>query len=223
MDVVVVSIGTLSKNPFWQERTAVRTSHATTTLIHVDDAFILVDPSLPAQALEQRLFERSGLKPQAITHIFLTNWRPVHRRALAAFTNADWLMHEPEICAAREVLAAANRMAEGSQDDMTLQSELRLLERVQIAYDKLAPGVDLFPLPGYTPGQCGLLLSLPTSTTLITGDAVATAEHFAAGRVLPECFDVKTAQDSLGEVYEIADQVIPGHDNIFNNPRAAGI
>ena len=48
MDVVVVSIGTLSKNPFWQERTAVRTSHATTTLIHVDDAFILVDPSLPA-------------------------------------------------------------------------------------------------------------------------------------------------------------------------------
>ena len=33
MEVIIVSIGTLSKNPLWNERLPVRTSHATTTLI----------------------------------------------------------------------------------------------------------------------------------------------------------------------------------------------
>ena len=33
MDIRVISIGTLSANPLWGEREAVRTGHATTTLI----------------------------------------------------------------------------------------------------------------------------------------------------------------------------------------------
>lgn len=223
MEFAVISIGTLSENPFWQERSPVRTSHATTTFINNGNKVIIIDPSLPAQALEQRIFERTGLKSTAVTDIFLTNWRPVHRRALSAFPNATWWMWEREIEAAREALSAAQSHAERHADDITiLKDEETLMENVEPAPDKLTDGVSIFPLPGYSPGQCGLLLELPTTTIVIAGDAVPTAAHFTNGRVLPDSFDIKQAQESLAELYNLADQIVPGHDNIFINPRSAG-
>ena len=60
-------------------------------------------------------------------------------------------------------------------------------------------------------------------TTLLAGDAVPTAAHFLAGQVFQEAFDIDKAKDSLMEMYEIADLVIPGHDNIFQTPRAGAM
>ena len=42
-----------------------------------------------------------------------------------------------------------------------MHSEAALLKRVEAAPDELMENVDLFPLPGYTPGQAGLLVSHP--------------------------------------------------------------
>ena len=56
----IISIGTLSKNRFWGETQPKRFPHATTTLIQDGTQTILVDPSLPAEVLTQRLEERSG-------------------------------------------------------------------------------------------------------------------------------------------------------------------
>jgi len=64
---------------------------------------------------------------------------------------------------------------------------------------------------------------MPTTTVLIAGDAVPTQDHFLAGQVLPDTWDISAAQASLREVYEIADLIIPGHDNIFVNPRSHGM
>jgi len=229
MEIIVVSIGALSKNALWNERVAVRGSHATTTLIRATsgggEMNLLVDPSLPAAALESRLYERAGIKFDAITHVFLTNWRPVHRRALEALGRAVWWMHGPEIRASEEVLEAAVDRAgrENQPVDPLVFKERELLGRVAEAPDELVEDVDLFPLLGYTPGQCGLLLSEPTRTTVLAGDAVATQGHFVAGQVLADCWDLSKAKESLGELYEIADLIIPGHDNLFLTPRAAGL
>lgn len=230
MEIIVVSIGALSKNALWNERVVVRTSHATTTLIRTvgedgREMNLLVDPSLPATALDARVFERAGIKLDAITHVFLTNWRPVHRRALEALSRAVWWMHGEEIRAAGEALEAAVDRAgrENQPVDPLVVKEQELLRRVIAAPDQLADNVDLFPLPGYTPGQCGLLLSEPTRTTVLAGDAVPTYGHFIAGQVLPDCWDLSKAKESLGELYEIADLVIAGHDNLFLTPRAAGL
>ncbi len=228
MEIIVVSIGTLSKNPLWGERTAVRTSHATTTLIQEGDQRLLVDPSLPPAILEQRLFERSGLKPSAITHVFLTNWRPVHRRALELFGNAKWHMHEPEIQFAGGSLDAAERRNEaGDNPDpevkRMLQQERQWLERIEPAPDELFEDVDIFPLPGYSPGQCGLLVTSPATAVVVAGDAVPTSGHFLAGQVLGDSQDLQQAKESLAEMYEIADLIVPGHDNIFLNPRRTGL
>jgi glyoxylase-like metal-dependent hydrolase (beta-lactamase superfamily II) len=229
MELIIVSIGALSKNALWNERTPVRTSHSTTTLIRTTAAEgkeaveLLIDPSLPGQVLESRLFERSGLHAAAITHVFLTNWRPVHRRGLEHFSQAIWWMSQAEIDAANAALDAAENAARRQNEpvDELIEKERALLARVQPAPDVLAAQVDLYPLPGYTPGQCGLLVSEPTRTTILSGDAVPTAAHFLAGQVLPDCWDLEKSKESLGEMYEVADIVVPGHDNLFLTPRMA--
>src|SRR5690606_15137095 len=95
-----------------------------------------------------------------------------------------------------------------------------LLKRFAPAPDRLAPHVDLFPLPGFSPGTCGLLLPQSQTTTLIAGDAVATVEHLEQGRVLPHCYDVEQARESLLEAVEIADFITPRHDSrVVNQTR----
>ncbi len=218
MNYRIISIGTLSTHEHWPAGQAARSPHATTTLVRSGDKVILVDPGLPGQIIAARLSERSGLKPTDVTDVFLTNFRPAHRGGLEAFGHADWWVSENE----RERIGRSLLARFDQEDDNAirrmLESEIALLKRCKAAPDQLAPHVDLFPLPGYTPGTCGLLLAHPTATTVIAGDAVATVEHLERGQVLKGSFDIEAAQESLVEVIEIADYVVPGHDNVVLNP-----
>ena len=222
MEYRVISIGTLAAHPLWgEERGAVRTGHATTTLVSTDSAQILVDPSLPTAAMLARLGERSPVRADQITDVFVTTAGLDHRRALAAFPDARWLIGETELAEAKSDLARLHDEARsGGDDDLTafLGYELVMLDRCKPAPDRLYDGVDLFPLPGVTPGCCGLLLSLPRVTVLICGDAVATQEHLVQAKVLPTCHDIELAQESFAEAIEIADLLILGRDNISLNP-----
>ncbi|MFM7133385.1 MAG: MBL fold metallo-hydrolase [Planctomycetota bacterium] len=216
----VISIGTLAANPHWGERGAVRPAHATTSLIVSGDARILVDPSLPPQALAGRLAERAGIGVEAITHVFLTCLNPLHRRGLLAFEKAEWLVSEREREAIGVQLVASLKEAHGAGDEdlvKTLGHEIAVVQRTRPAPDRLAPGVDLFPLPGATPGLTGLLLPSAGATTLVAGDAVPTVEHLAAGQVLSPCFDLEAARESFTEAIEIADWIVCGRDNIVPN------
>lgn len=222
--VDIISIGTLSRNMLWNETAAVRTPHATCALVRAGKRNILIDPGLPAIVLAARLNERTGLSPDKIDTVFLTNFKPAHRAGLDAFPNAKRLIHELERDAAmakiRELLT---ELEEEDDDSRRLAAELQLLENLTPADDKLASGVDLFPLFGYTPGTCGLLVASAATTILIAGDAVPTLDHFLAGQVLPGAHNLAAAKASLQEVYEIADVIVPGHDNTFMNPRNYGI
>ena len=89
-----------------------------------------------------------------------------------------------------------------------------MLGRTEVAEDLVAEGVHLFPSPGVTPGSCALLVA-GLRTTVITGDAVLTREHFQHNQLAEEAADRARAAESLAEIYDIADVVIPGHDNMF--------
>ncbi len=222
--VDIISIGTLSRNRLWNESEVLRTPHATTTLVRTGDRTILVDPGLPPQALAARLNERTGLLPDAIDTVFLTNGRSAHRGGLSLFPDATVLIHELERDAERARLSALiDEAPEEDLDRQYLQRELETIQQCRPADDVLADGVDLFPLFGYTRGNCGLLVTTALTSTLIAGDAVPTLDHFLAGQVLPDSYDVKAAQESMAEVYEIADLIVPGHDNLFVNPRGQGV
>jgi len=216
----VVSIGTLSSNPFWQEPAGVRTPHATTTLIRDGDRAILVDPSLPAPALVSRVFERTGLTAPQITDVFCTTLRPTHRRCIEAFEKARWLCPEAELGAFQDHLGALAESADRADgpDRSSIAAERRLMGRFRPAPDKLTASVHLFPLPGASPASAGLLLAGPRMTAMIAGDAAVTADHVLAGRVWAGAADVEAARRSLSEIVEIADIIVCGHDNYMLSP-----
>lgn len=219
----VISIGTLAENPLWGEQGAVRTGHATTTLIRAGKRVILVDPGLPEQIIAARFAERTGLKPSAVTDVFLTRFHPDCRRGIGAFPGAQWWISEVEreavgVPLARQLGAMAGEDDVDAELRATFEREIALLQRCKPATDRFAEHVSLFPLPGVTPGLSGLLLEQPRFTTLISGDAVATAEHLERGQVLQGAIDVERARESFSEALEIADMLVLGRDNLLANP-----
>ncbi|HZW08281.1 MAG TPA: MBL fold metallo-hydrolase [Phycisphaerales bacterium] len=219
MDVRVISIGALAEHPLRDKRRKARTGHATTTLIRTADAAILVDPGLPPAAVVARLDERAGLEPADITHVFLTSFKADTCRGIRAFENAEWLIGERERESLGVPLAKLLRDA-GDADEETkreLEYQVALLKECKPAPDSIARGVDLFPLPGVTPGLCGLLASEPSRTTVVCGDAIPTVEHLEQAQVPKNSFDAKLAMESFKEAVEIADVLILGRDNLVLN------
>ena len=215
----VISIGALSRNELWSKQVQENAAHATTTLIESGDKRILVDPALPPQILLARLAERTGLGADDITDVFLTTFRPAHRMGLEAFPKANWWVSKMERETAGAMLVERFQMEEGDEDlQEHLRKDIALLQKCQAAPDKLAPNVDLFPLYGFSAGTCGLLISMPKETVMIAGDAIASAEHLIAGRVLRGAVQLEQAQDAITEIIEIADTIVPGHDNVVRNP-----
>lgn len=218
MDYRIVSIGALSRHELWPTDPGNRSAHATTTLVRSGDRVILVDPALPQPVIAARLAERVGLTLEAVTDVFLTCFRPAHRHGLTAFPHANWFISEREREAVGGMLIERFQQEDDEEAKQLIQRDVAILKKCQAAPDKLAEHVDLFPLYGFTPGNCGLLLSERRNTVLIAGDAVATAEHLEQGRVLRGAYDVEAAQASFREAIEIADVIVPGHDNVTVNP-----
>jgi glyoxylase-like metal-dependent hydrolase (beta-lactamase superfamily II) len=221
MNFSIISIGAMACHDLWGEPAPTRTGHATTTLIRSGDKNILVDPGLPSQALVARLAERVGLEHTAITHVFLTSFQPDTIRGILAFDHATWWVSHNEREAMGVPLAQELKRAhELNNEDavQVLETQVGVLQRCEVAPDNLADRVDLFPLPGPTPGHCGLLLADTRHTVLICGDAVPTSEHLEQGRVHPNCFNPDLARESFKEAIEIADLLVPGRDNLTPNP-----
>lgn len=221
MELRVISIGTLSQHPLWEEQGPARAAHATTSLIRVGKKLILVDPGLPEQVISARLLERAGLRTSAITHVFLTCFRPDVWRGITAFDKAQWWVSlaEREGMGVPLVGALHKAVADGDEElKSRLELDVAVLNRCEPAPDRLAPGVDLFPLPGVTPGLTGLLVSSPKHSTLVCGDAIPTIEHLERGQVLQTAANVAQARESFAEAIEIADYLVPGRDNFVVNP-----
>lgn len=203
----------------WSERGELRTGHATTTIVKSGDTTLLVDPSLPPSVLDARLNERWGINLASVTHVFLTSFDPDRRRTLKGLEHTTWYMHEPEIQSAKIAIDDELHRAGGDQEVTNiLEQHLDLLMKFDVPDDHMLSNVDLFPLPGYTPGSCGLLLLTATKTVLICGDTIATKEHLDKGVVLSNCVCTEEAMESFKECIEIADIFVPGRDNILPNP-----
>lgn len=225
MDIRVISIGALSSHPLRGEGPGVRVGHGTTVLVRAGKRTILIDPALPASMLTARLEERAGVRAAEVTHVFLTSFNPELRRGLRAFDHAAWWISEREREAVGAPMAGALVRASEAGDSAAgsaLADEVAILRRFEAAPDSLATDrgdrVDLFPLPGVTPGHCGLIVAGARHTLVIAGDAVPTIEHLEQGQVLQESADVAQARESFAEALEIADLIIPGRDNLVVNP-----
>jgi glyoxylase-like metal-dependent hydrolase (beta-lactamase superfamily II) len=219
VSIDIISVGTLSHNRFWNERSPVRLAHATTTLLRDEGRTLIVDPSLPPEILAERLNERCGLSPEVVDTVFLTNFRPIHRRGILLFDNADWLMSPAEIEAMSVFL---NDMADASEarhetPDERVEQEMMLLGRIKPAPDRLTQAIHLFPTPGVTPGACSLLVLQETRTIAVAGDAIINKDYYEHSQTFEQHSDLAAAKRSFLELLEIADFIIPGHGDMILN------
>ncbi len=218
----VISIGSPAHNIIWNETRPVRTAHATTTLVTDGDRTILIDPSLPEPILAAKFFERTGRQLDCVTDVFCTTLRPDSRRALdTAFADANlWCSGlELEWYTRRldELKESAERLE--NEDAENIDKELAVIKRFRPAPEKFSPQVGIYPLAGPTPGCCGLLLTPATSTIVVAGPAAATAEHLRRGMIWEDSLDKDAAMESLKDMLELADIIVPGFDNVIFSPR----
>jgi glyoxylase-like metal-dependent hydrolase (beta-lactamase superfamily II) len=198
----IINIGTLSQNKFWGETTRMRREiSATCTLLEVGGKRLLVDPSPHPDVLATLLFNRAGLRPDAIDLIFLTHFHGDHRFGLALFEHATWLM-------------TGDGLAEWSEHSPV---DLPLIERFQLAEEHLPEGVEPLAAPGHTANLYALTAETQWGPLVIAGDAVMNREFFAAGEGYHNSVDFEQAATTIRKIKAIAALVIPGHDNVILN------
>lgn len=211
-------------------RLAERANLSPTDITHVFLTSFHPDTRRALHAFESAAWIISEAEREAVGVALATRLREVIERGAESSIGRDVDLegeHEAQLEIDDNPELHANR-AQGEQDlddpvaaysreRAILEREISLLRRCVAAPDEIVPKVDLFPLPGVTPGLSGLLIEGSRFTTLICGDAVPTAEHLERGQVLTIATDVEQARESFREAVEIADVMVLGRDNIIMN------
>jgi glyoxylase-like metal-dependent hydrolase (beta-lactamase superfamily II) len=100
----------------------------------------------------------------------------------------------------------------------SVEAEMKLLGRFRPAPERFGEQVTVYPLFGPSPGSAGLLLTPPTTTVVIAGDAALTAEHVRRAQVWDGSADVEQAVRSMTDYLEFTDVIVCGHDNVMFSP-----
>jgi glyoxylase-like metal-dependent hydrolase (beta-lactamase superfamily II) len=199
----IVTIGNLSRNRYWGEGEdrAVRAPLCTSTLIRGEGFRLLVDPPIgDPERMAGELDRRTGLKIADIDAVFVTHEHGDHHAGLACFPQADWY-------AAPAVAEAVN--ATGRYDKSLRPPTSRLISLV-----------DMIPTPGHTAGHHSLRFDCDGLSVLIAGDAAMTHDFWADRRGFFNSADPALASRTMEAITQIAEAIVPGHDNWFLIARA---
>ena len=198
----IINIGVLSQNKFWGETERMREDiSATCTLLEVGGKRIIVDPSPKRTDLKRVLFNRAGLRPDAIDIVYVTHWHGDHLFGLRLFKDAVWTM-------------AASGLAEWYEKAPGYH---HLHERFVAAEGALPDGVKVYPAPGHTPTLAALKTVTEWGDLIVAGDAVMNREYFAAEEGYHNSVDFDVAAETIRRIKADAALVIPGHDNLILN------
>ncbi len=191
----VLTIGNISRNRFWGEddSAARRGALCTSTLIRSGDTLVLIDPSEPPEAMARTLDRRAGITPADIDAVFVTHHHGDHLEGIEAFTNA-------------KVYVPA-----GELDAVGIRSAIPVREG-----DEIAPGVRAVALPGHTPGLCGVIFQAAEGRIAVVGDAVMTRDFFIERAGYFNSIDFAACSSTHDRLQDIADVIVPGHDNYFS-------
>lgn len=212
-----LTLGHLSRNKFWGEDpdTQYHSVVASSTLVQDGSINILVDPTLPVDAMEHRLQQYCGLSRNDIDIIFATHFHTDHRLDAEKYPNAKLYMS-----------------AESIQDVADLRKKGGLFAQIflngavfdfEAAPPRLTPGVEVHPLPGHTLGLAGLTFTGGGKKILLSGDTIMNSEFYHAreGYYIDASQQKTTA--SMNWAAEHVDIIVPGHgDWFFTADSAAG-
>jgi len=196
----VITIGNLSRNRYWGESDVkgVRSAICTCTVVQGDGFRLIVDPSLAsAEAMARELDRRTGLKQRDVTAAFITHEHGDHWSGLTHFAEARWL-------AAPDVAAALNKTN-------------KLPKPVESATSRLFAELEIIPTPGHTRSHHSLRFDCDGLSVVVAGDAVPTRDFWLERRGYYNCVDFELSAKTMDHIADLADLVVPGHDNYFLN------
>ncbi len=194
----IVAIGNLSRNRYWGEgdERAVRPASCTSTLISGDGFRLLVDPSsADPRHMAEELDRRTGLTPAQVDAVFVTHDHADHHEGLPCFPGAAWL-------AAPGVAEAVNAAS-------------RYPRRVEASTGSLFDGISVIATPGHTPDHHSLLFECEGLAVVVAGDSVMTKRFWQNRQGYWNSWSHEAASETMRELADIADIIVPGHDNYF--------
>lgn len=160
---------------------------------------LIVDPTIRVTPEDYYfdIFRRTGLRPEAITHCFSTHFHMDHVFGLRYFPKAVWLTG-PE-----NNLFSLYSEAASKGEKVPLEIEGEFL-----------PGVSTVHLPGHTRTLQGIAFRYRGKKYLVAGDGVMTKNHFLKNTTEFQ-WDVNIAAETIRNIKESFDFVIPGHDGLI--------
>lgn len=182
-------------------------STCTSTLIRGKDNTgknfnLIIDPTLRVKS-EDFYFDinrRTGLCPSDITHCFATHEHMDHFFGFNYFPDIEWLAPKPVV-------------------EQLRRSEHIDASKIKEVHGEFLPGVYALPIPGHKNSLHGVAFIFNKRKIIIAGDSVMTKYHYKA-ITTNETIDednVELAKQNIRRLKEIADIIIPGHDNIIIN------
>ena len=160
---------------------------------------LIIDPTLRLSAKDYDfdINRRTGLHNADVTHCFITHHHLDHYEALPYFPDAVWMA----------VPAVADIIRENDKVDAA---------SIVGVEGEFLPGVAAVPLPGHTDTINGVAFICDGKKVLVAGDAVMSRHHFEHETTDfqqdPEM--QRIAAQSIRNMKESFDIVIPGHDNL---------
>ncbi len=168
---------------------------STVTLIMGDSHNIIVDTGFPTE--KKKIIQGLAgfnLAPDNIDIVINTHLHGDHTGNNALFKNARFIVH------ANEFLVKL-RNVQVISGDFQLSANIKLIET-----------------PGHTKGSISVVVRVPeeSKTYVIAGDALPIKDNYLQWVPPGINFNPQVALASMRKIVEIADYVIPGHDDMFS-------
>ncbi|HSV77971.1 MAG TPA: N-acyl homoserine lactonase family protein [Ramlibacter sp.] len=159
-----------------------------------------------------------GVDADQAPDVVITHLHYDHAGNFQRFPAARFHLQEPEIrfATGRQMCSAFFRLPYEVEDIVDLV-RLTYAERVRFYNGplELAPGIELRPMPGHTPGLQAVRVHTRRGWILLMSDAAHYFENIVHRRPFPLVVDVPQMVDSFERASELAgglDRLVPGHD-----------
>jgi glyoxylase-like metal-dependent hydrolase (beta-lactamase superfamily II) len=158
---------------------------------------LLIDPTLRHNKEEYYfdLNRRTGLKPEDITHCFITHYHMDHVAGTNYFPQAKWV--------------SASETIEYLKNSPDID-----YKKIIPVKEEFLPGIYVLPLYGHTLHLNGIAFNHNGHKIVVASDAIMTKNHFLNNTTE---FEVNTAlaAKTIQDIKESFDIAIPGHDNLI--------
>ena len=167
----------------------------------------LEQPKSPATVLRE-----AGVDPSEIRTVVLTHLHWDHCWNLELFPNAEFVIQERELHYAVNPLPCHRAIYDLHLPHPPPWATVLHRMRVLRGDYALAPGVQVYHLPGHSPGMQGVCVDTAEGRQLIAGDNVALFWNWEHRHPSGHFVDLDEYYRTLDRMATIADRILPGHD-----------